>query len=525
MKRTLTALLLGLGVTSPLVAQSGSAIRFQFFYDSGDSVYAALAGGETDVRLMAWDQASVGLGAFAVRVYFDPTRVSYVSGSATSACPDSATFPLNPPIQGANYVEFSAAGCAPAGTYANDVVRFRLQLAAGSTSGAVLYADPISLSQSDATPRPNDEEAGLAEICLGTTVWGDIDGDASVGSRDALIALAGAVGLPTGGFTLTRGDVDSDGRVTSRDALFMLSRAVELPTSGSRTGAAIAEHCAPQTALPDSLFYQSEGSGRATPGVGGLTIRVPGDTAFVITGDSTSSWFNGTKWRPRVSPADGSVLVLCFYNTSNQQICRRDSAGALRLLTTFPFNVHESPDWSPAGDSILYVRDGQVFIMDSAGGGQTAIPGTPSFVNSVAWQPVAGSHTFAYTRQGCNGEVHTRNRDTGVDAIVAAGDCSAARGQPDLVDWNVGGDSLAFDMFIDNKKAVVVAPATAAAPITKRVSSELMSANEPFWRSDGVVFQLGGSVYGQIYFRRNDGTVVRLTRAAQDQHFPATAKR
>jgi hypothetical protein len=162
--------------------------------------------------------------------------------------------------------------------------------------------------------------------------------------------------------------------------------------------------------------------------------------------------------------------------------------------------------------------------MDAAGGGQAVIPGSPSFVNSVAWQPIAGSHTFAYTRQGCNGEVRTRNRDTGADAVVAAGDCSAARGQPDLVDWNPAGDSLAFDMFINNRKAVIVAPAVASAPLTKRVSSEMTGANEPLWRSDGVVFQLGGILYGQIYFRHNNGTVARLTRAAQDLHFPGTRK-
>src|SRR6266542_3845593 len=344
MKRTLTALVMGLGVVAPVAAQTGSAIRFQFFYDSGDSVYAALAGGETNVTLMAFDQASAGLGAFTVRVHFDPTRVSYVSGSAASACPDSATFPLNPPIQGANYVEFSAAGCAPSGTYGGDAVRFRLRLEAGSTSGAVLYADPISVSQIDATPRPYDEQAALADICLVPTVWGDRYCDASFGSRYALIALSDAVGLPTGGFTLTRGDVDSDGRVTSRDALFMLSRAVELPTSGSRTGAAIAEHCAPQTTLPDSLYYQSEGSGRATPGVSGLTIRAAGDTAFVITGDSTSNWFNGTKWRPRVSAADGSVLVACYYITSYSQICRRDAGGTLDHLRARWPDLHHGRD-------------------------------------------------------------------------------------------------------------------------------------------------------------------------------------
>jgi hypothetical protein len=525
MKRTLAVLAFGLGAaTSSLAAQSGSAIQFRFFYETGDTVYAALAGGETSVVLTAFDQASAGVGAFTVRVYFDPARVGYVAGSAASACPDSATFPLNPPVQGPTYVEFSASGCAPVGSFGGDLVRFRLRLEPGPATGAVLYADPVSVSQSDGTPRPNDGEAALAEICLGTTVWGDVDADGAVGSRDALIALAGAVGLPTGGFTLSYGDVDSDGRVTSRDALFMLSRAVELPTFGSRTGQAIAEHCAPQVALPDSLYYQTEGGSRATPGVSGLTIRVPGDTAFAITGDSAANFFNGTKWRPRVSPADGSVLVACYYNTSNSQICRRDAGGALTLLTSFPFNVHESPDWSPAGDSIIYVRDGQTFIMDAGGGGQSAIPGTPSFVNSVAWNPQAGSRVIAYTTQGSNGAVHTRNLDTGADAVVAAGDFLVTRGQPDLVDWNPAGDSLAFAMFIDNKKAVIIAPAIASAPLTKRVSSELASANEPLWRSDGIVFQLGGAAYGQLYFRRNDGTVVRLTRVAQDLHFPGTKK-
>lgn len=523
MKRTLAVLLLGLGA-APLAGQSGSAIQFRFFNEQGDSVYAALAGGETNVTLSASDQAGVGVGAFTVRVYFDAARVSYVAGSATSACPDSLTFPLNPPVTGPNYVEFSTAGCMQPGSFGGDVVRFRLRLEPGPASGAVLYADPISVNQSDGTPRPNDEEAGLIEICHGTTVWGDIDADASVGSRDALIALAGSVGLPTGGFSLAHGDVDFDGRVTSRDALYMLSRAVDLPTPGSRTGEAIAEHCAPQTSLSDSLFFQSEGSGRAATGVSGLTIRAPSDTAGAITGDSTSNWFYGYKWRPRVSPADGSVLVACFYNSSYPQICRRDTGGTLTLLTSFPFSAHESPDWSPAGDSVLYVRDGQIFIMDATGGGQSVIPGSPSFVNSVAWQPVTGSHTFAYTIQGCNGSVHTRNRDTGADATVVAADCSAAKGQQDLVDWNPAGDSLVFDMYIDNRKAVVVAPAVASAPMTKRVSSELYGANEPMWRTDGMIFQLAGSLYGQIYFRHNNGTVTRLTRISQDLHFPGTKK-
>ncbi len=72
--------------------------------------------------------------------------------------------------------------------------------------------------------------------------------------------------------------------------------------------------------------------------------------------------------------------------------------------------------------------------------------------------------------------------------------------------------------------AIVVAPAAPSAPLSKRVSYQLTSTNEPLWRTDGVLFQVGGILYGQLYFRRNDGTVFRLTRTARDLHFPGIKK-
>jgi hypothetical protein len=79
--RTLAVVLFGIGAAStPLAAQTGSPIRFQFFNELGDSVYAARAGGEANVTLAAYDQAGVGVGAFTLRIYFDPARVSYVAG-------------------------------------------------------------------------------------------------------------------------------------------------------------------------------------------------------------------------------------------------------------------------------------------------------------------------------------------------------------------------------------------------------------------------------------------------------------
>jgi hypothetical protein len=528
-KRALGVVATVLLAATPAAAQSGSTLIFEFAQRrDDDTAYAALSGGTAEVRVRAWDNGNVGLGAFAIRIYYDPTRVSYVGGSARSSCPDSLLHPLSPPVVGANYVELSAGGCTAAGvgTADHDVATVRLRLETGALNGSVLYVDPIAIAQNDGTPRPYDEEAAFSELCRGTTVWGDVNGDVKVGSLDALVALSDAVGLSTTGFNLARADVDDDGRVTSRDALYMLSHAVLLPTPGSRTATAIAEFCAPQTALGGTLFFQTEGPGSATTGEDGLTLRNSNDTASVVLGDSAAPFFSlgSPKWRPRVSPVDGSVLFACYYNSSNTQVCKRRTDGTVTPLAFAPFTQNESPDWSPAGDSIVFIRNGSLNVMDSAGAGARLVPTAGGSFKSVAWNPQAGSRVIAFTQQGCSGAVRTLNVDTGAGAIVAQGDCaSAARGQPDLVDWSPAGDSLVFDMYINNRKAVIVAAATQNAPLTKRVSASY-HVWEAFWRPEGILFQLQGTLYGQIYLRRNDGTVLRVVRAAKDLHFPGMSK-
>ena len=529
MRRATKLLLLAAGLAAaPLGAQTGTRLPLYFRETSQslglDTVYAALSGGVATVTITSDNlSGGAGLGRFRVRIYFDPSRISFLS--ARSSCPDSVANPISS-VPGANFVELSANGCSTGATFSTINVATVQFTQLSATAGNVLYVSPDTLFDFAVADRTLDGEGDLAELCAALTVWGDVDDNVTVNSRDALIALTNAVGLPTTGFPVSQGDVDRDGRVSSRDALFILSYAIGRPTgAGIRVGQPIPRFCAPQFALPADLYYQTEGSGRATPGDDGLTIRALGDTAFTVTGDSTANFFNGTKWRPRISPVDGSVLVACLFNSGfNSQICKRRTDGTLVRLTDALTSFHESPDWSPAGDSIMYVRAGQIAIMDSAGNGETLIPNPPSFLKSVAWQPVAGSRTIAYTQQGCNGSVQVRNLDTGAEIVVAAGDCTAAKGQPDLVDWSPAGDSLAFDMIIDNRKAVIVAPAVASAPLTKRVSSQLTSTNEPLWRSDGMLFQLGGILYGQLYFRRNDGTVFRLTRTARDLHFPGIKK-
>lgn len=116
-------------------------------------------------------------------------------------------------------------------------------------------------------------------FCRSLGRWGDVDGDGFSNSRDALIALSVVVGMApdtvvydttstdplTVDTTVTMrpslADVDADGKVTSRDALIILSYAVGLPVTGYRVLLPAAGACATGTAItlviaPDSLELQ-----------------------------------------------------------------------------------------------------------------------------------------------------------------------------------------------------------------------------------------------------------------------------
>jgi len=118
-------------------------------------------------------------------------------------------------------------------------------------------------------------------FCRSYGTWGDVDLDGRSNSRDALIALSKVVGLALDTARIDTisvdplvvdttvsmrpgfADVDGDGFVTSRDALIIISHAVGLPVPGFRIGMpAAAGGCAPGlgitiTAAPDTLELQT----------------------------------------------------------------------------------------------------------------------------------------------------------------------------------------------------------------------------------------------------------------------------
>ena len=504
-------------------AQSSSGMGLRLTGINADSVFGAIAGGEVDVVVGAYDYSSQGIASFNLALHFDPARVEFVSAAAL--CPDSATYPLTATTFAAG-VRLAAAGCRATAATLLDVARVRVRLLGGAADGSLLYLHADSVTDFLGTNRLLDSWDAAAQVCHATGIWGDIDGDGNVNSRDALIALSYAVGLPTGGFDLTRGDVDNDKIVSSRDALYMLTASIGGYVGGSRIGRAAIDRCAPDVAIGRQLYFVR---GNTTPGTiangSGLAFRAAGDTAYTLVGDSAVG--NGpSEWRPRIAP-DGSVLFICYagaYPYPYYNICRSDANGAnLRVLTGDGY-YYRSPDWSPDGTRIVAVRSNQLVVMDSNGANLTVLSGSPSSVNSVSWRPEAGSNRIAYTTYGDS--IMWRAVDsTGSDELLRYAPNSYVYDYG-MIEWSPAGDSLAFDVYHYSsayRHSTWVGAATPGFTPRPRFGLSLTSGNTsaPVWTDLGQLFGYYDSQVGRyrLFFLRADGVPFRLMRRDLRDHY------
>jgi len=505
-------------------AQSSYGMGLRLTGVNADTVFGATAGGEVDVVVGAYDYSSQGIASFNLALHFDPARVEFLSAAAL--CPDSATYPLTATTFAAG-VRLAAAGCRATPTTLLDVARVRLRLLAGAVDGSVLYLRADSVTDYLGGNRLLDSWDAAAQVCHATGVWGDIDSDGAVNSRDALIALSHAVGLPSGGFDLTRGDVDYDKIVSSRDALYMLTASIGGYVGGSRTGRATIDRCAPDAAIGRQLYFVR---GNTTPGTiangSGLAFRAAGDTAYTLVGDSAVG--NGpSEWRPRIAP-DGSVLFICYagaYPYPYYNICRSDANGAnLRVLTGDGY-YYRSPDWSPDGTRIVAVQSNQLVVMDSNGANLTVLSGSPSSVTSVSWRPVAGSTRIAYTTNGDS--IMWRAVDTtGSDELLRYVPAASVY-EYSMIEWSPAGDSLAFDVYHYSSSyrhsTWVGAPTPGFTP-RPRFGLSLTSGNTsaPAWTDLGQLFGYyeGYPLYKfRLFFLRADGAPFQLMRRDQRDHY------
>ncbi len=384
MKRAMRvlALLAGAGLAAAPAAAQNQPVTFYLGRGQTDTAFGLMPGATMQVPVRMLNPNYSGYPYWypthvRVRVHFDPAKVAVVG-----AFPDpSALYSIDSFTPGSGVATVEASGYA----YGLDAPGFvlSLQLQGGVTDGAWLWLQPDSVqtySYSSGYAYP----PGLSRIgqaCHASKQWGDVDGNGRVDSRDALITLSAAVGLPVAGFDLASGDVDGDGLANSRDALMMLSHAIGITPSVSvtldRTGEGVPDAC-PALASPGEtvVFVRSGAAG------GILRLDSLSTTPVPLTATPTDAW-------PRLNAAGTLIAFQCVDGTSNPQICRMGRDGANRGQMTgsgLPYRV--APDWSPSGAQVAYLVSGadSIYTMDSSGTAQTFVPASPlPTAPSVAW--------------------------------------------------------------------------------------------------------------------------------------------
>jgi Tol biopolymer transport system component len=245
-------------------------------------------------------------------------------------------------------------------------------------------------------------------------------------------------------------------------------------------------------------------------------VRSANDSASSIVGDSADTG-PSVDYRPRVSPNGAQVVFVCYWQFY-LNICRADADGSgLVNLTAGAFSTDMSPDWSPASDSIVFVRNNQVWVMAADGANAHQIPSSPT-VYSVAWAPLAGSRRIAYITTPFPGQVRTRDLDSAgtTDSLVFAGSTYAS----DLrsVDWSPGADSVAFSVRVNGYFATYLAPRGGgpAVRVANVPGPSFSPDTRPAWTDQGV-FVTAAPAYpspqrNRLFLHRSNGTMVRVGR-------------
>jgi len=214
-----------------LVVAAPAAARAQTIHVQPAGDLSSLVGMPFDVPIVAdWTGRPDKLGSFALTLRWDAAVLRFESGQPGSF----GTLQVNTDSAAQGVLKLAGANPAGAtGLITLGVGRFT-PLAATTTIVTLELGDIYSSAPNFA----NLAGTTLAQnglFCPARGRWGDPDGDGTVGSRDALIALSEAVGLDVSAFPEHGlSDVDADAAVKARDALVILSNAVGIDVSQFR---------------------------------------------------------------------------------------------------------------------------------------------------------------------------------------------------------------------------------------------------------------------------------------------------
>ena len=473
-----------------------------YFQPLSDTATASLPGRPAAVEIRLRDSLGTTVQGANLTFYFDTSKVQILGVQLEPLVGLNAIVDT---VRGAGAFgagSFSVSATGAVSGFDVALYRLNLQLKAAASTGTYLWIKGDSVPSSVGMLRA---VGSIGQVCKADVEWGDVSGDGSVDSRDALITLSAAVGLPVSGFNLARGDVDGDSIVNSRDALMMLSYAIGVPITGVpglRIAAGVPDQCPGLTAPGDSVVFMRTDVPAGLYQLGASSVNpiaVPGGTN---TAGNASA---------RLA-ADGRSIVYVCPGSSGQQICRVDAdTGGPVQLTSDSLLTDFSPDWSPAGDSIVYLRNGQIYRMAANGSGQAAVLAQtgPMFASEVRWGRVGAKLAFS------NGALYV------FDPAISSNPVVVATGFADIqgVRWSPAGDSLAFVRSGDPRLWVV--PAGGGTPAIVYGFAGTITGGD--WSNAGILISLNtGTGAPSIWMSRGiNAPIFRVTRPSASDESPS----
>lgn len=494
MRRLLTRVLALMTVAAgPVAAQQQEVVGIHL---SGDTAVALVPGDTATVNLY-WGSFGYQLQQIRVALVFDTMLLSVVGVAPNAPLANVQVVP------GPNGVAVRGDGFLSYGT--NQVLfPLRVVLKAAGTNGLYLYTRVDSLG----VPAQNARLAAgaIARFCHATYRYGDVDGDTKVDSRDALITLSAAVGLPVGGFPLANGDVDGDGLANSRDALMMLSWSIQLPVPQAvNLGRGIPDAC-PGFSPPgeDLVFVGDTGTSGpeavrrlAAASTTPVTVPLPVAPAAVMG-------------EPRLA-ANGTSVVYSCYDGVSPQICRAetDGSGFLQLTTGGPYA--RNGDWSPSGLEVAYTAQvpGSIRRVNADGTGDSTVASVSTGQNPyVAWSRTGtqlaystSSGLFVVDRYGVGGTI-------GISPVTFISPF-------DLQRWSPAGDSIAFTT--GYSRGIWAVPSAGGTSVGAVRLGDMGLIFD--WGPPGFVFSYGSSYPGfeGLWLMTPAGALHRLTGGQADR--------
>jgi hypothetical protein len=448
-----------------------------------------------------------GVMAYSITLFMDRSRVDVL---AADTAPGGYGLPVPSVAASGDSVRLTASG-AGSTTFTVTIARLTFHLDTLAQQGSLVSMRVNALTRGDGSDGLALHRTGILNVCQARTYAGDVTGDRVVNSRDALVILTAAVGLPVGNFDLTPGDVDLDQQVTSRDALFTLAYGIGVSVGTSIVGRPLPLACAPLAPAPDSLLFFRSGT---LYGVGaGDTL--PSPLALVLA--------PYTSFRPRWSP-DGTRIVYTGYTASyGYEVVAANASGTSVDTLTRNTAFDAGPDWAPDGTRLAFVSDRtsppSVFLMDANGASQVQLTAnlTVNTSQPVSWSPDGTRIAFSAYQGCCTYGLWVINPDGSGLTEVVPGSAGQSVGSSD---WSAGSDSIYY--YRGSTNYIQIAPVVAGD--TGRVAIRLPSYGYyPTASRAGVGFWSSvHSPYDFFLRRASDGRYLRLVRgvaANNDAYF------